>query len=70
MTESPYIFTVTAENFETEVIAASDTTPIVLDFWAPWCEPCKTLSPLLEKLAIEYGGRFRLGMVKIGRAHV
>ena len=63
MDTSPHIFTVTAENFETDVIAASDTTPIVLDFWAPWCGPCKTLSPLLEKLAIEYGGRFRLGMV-------
>ena len=63
MSPSPHIFTVTAENFETDVIAASDTTPIVLDFWAPWCGPCKTLSPLLEKLAIEYGGRFRLGMV-------
>jgi len=63
MNSSPHIFTVTTENFETDVIAASDTTPIVLDFWAPWCGPCKTLSPLLEKLAIEYGGRFRLGMV-------
>ena len=63
MTESPHIFEVTVENFEADVIAASDQTPIVLDFWAPWCGPCKTLTPILEKLAAEYGGRFRLAKV-------
>ena len=63
MNASPHIFDVTLENFETDVIAASDSVPVVVDFWAPWCAPCKTLTPILEKLAVEYGGRFRLAKV-------
>jgi putative thioredoxin len=51
---------VTIENFETEVIAASMTQPVLLDFWAPWCGPCKVIGPLLEKLETDYAGRFKL----------
>jgi putative thioredoxin len=47
-------------SFERDVIEASMEVPVLLDFWAPWCEPCKSLGPLLEKLEREYGGRFRL----------
>jgi putative thioredoxin len=51
---------VTLENFEAEVISTSKSQPVLVDFWAPWCGPCKVIGPLLEKLETAYGGRFKL----------
>lgn len=51
---------VTLQNFEAEVITASKSIPVLVDFWAPWCGPCKVIGPLLEKLEAQYDGRFKL----------
>jgi putative thioredoxin len=56
---------VTEASFQTEIIERSMTVPVIIDLWAEWCEPCKTLSPLLEKLATEYGGRIVLAKIDV-----
>ncbi|MEU0937746.1 tetratricopeptide repeat protein [Embleya sp. NPDC005971] len=59
------VIDVTEATFETEVLALSQQAPVVIDFWAEWCQPCKQLSPLLERLAEEYAGRFVLAKIDV-----
>ncbi len=58
-----HVFDATTAGFETEVLAKSMEVPVLVDFWADWCGPCKTLGPILEKLAGEFNGGFLLAKV-------
>jgi len=60
---SPLIVTLTQDNFEAE--ALKSTAPVLVDFWAEWCGPCKMIAPVLDELANEYQGKVKIGKVNV-----
>lgn len=62
---SPFIKDVTAQNFTTDVLDASQNKIVLVDFWAPWCEPCKQLAPLLERVVKEQEGKIILAKINV-----
>ncbi|MFC3549982.1 thioredoxin [Lysobacter cavernae] len=66
-TALPHVFDATTDTFENEVLQKSLQTPVLVDFWAQWCGPCKTLGPILEKLAGDYHGAFELAKVDVDK---
>jgi len=63
MPDSPFIIDITPANAQKVIVDDSFNIPVLIDFWADWCQPCKTLMPILEKLANEYAGKFILAKV-------
>ena len=67
MTTADFVFDAALSSFEQDVILKSKDVPILVDFWAGWCEPCKVLGPILEKLAAEFNGGFLLAKVDVDK---
>lgn len=62
---SPHVFDTHLEDFDRAVIEASHERPILVDFWADWCPPCRALTPVLERVVAQHAGRFHMAKVEV-----